>query len=65
MAQRLEFFKFNTLDCSETRDAMMKKQQNNSQYRQFRLPSALSPELLEELKMLKSLETREQQQAQA
>jgi hypothetical protein len=37
----------------------MKKQQNPSQYRQFRLPTAMSPELLEELKVLKSLETRD------
>ncbi len=44
---------------------MKKQQQNPSQYRQFRQPAALSPELLEELKMLKSLEQREAQQAQA
>jgi hypothetical protein len=43
----------------------MKKQQIASQYRQFRQATGLSPELLEELKMLKSLETREQQQAQS
>ena len=36
------------------------KKQNNSQYRQFRLPTQMSPELLEELKILKALETREQ-----
>jgi hypothetical protein len=41
----------------------MKKQQNLSQYRDFRKPTSLSPELLEELKMLKSLEEREAKQA--
>ena len=37
----------------------MKKQQNQSQYRDFRKPAPLSPELVEELKVLKSLEERE------
>jgi hypothetical protein len=37
----------------------MKKQHNPSQYRQFRLPTAMSPDLLEELKVLKSLEARD------
>ena len=40
----------------------MKKQQNNSQYRAFRQPAGLSPELLEELKVLKSLVDREAKQ---
>jgi hypothetical protein len=39
----------------------MTKQQNTSQYRGFRQAKTLSPELLEELKVLKSLETRETQ----
>ncbi len=43
----------------------MKKPQNTSQYRNLRQATTLSPELLEELKMLKSLEARETQQAQA
>ena len=37
----------------------MKKQQTPSQYRDFRKPAPLSPEFLEELKVLKSLEERD------
>jgi hypothetical protein len=42
----------------------MKKQQNPSQYRQFRQSTALAQDLLEELKVLKSLETRDMQSTQ-
>jgi len=40
----------------------MKKQQSPSQYRAFRQPATMSPELLEELKVLKSLEAQETKQ---
>jgi hypothetical protein len=39
----------------------MKKQQNPSQYRPFRQSTALAQDLLEELKVLKALETHETQ----
>lgn len=40
----------------------MKKPQIASQYRNFRQSKALSPELLEELKVLKSLEAMDTKQ---
>ena len=42
----------------------MKKQHNPSQYRQFRQSTALAQDLLEELKVLKALETRETEPTQ-